>query len=116
MTTLEHIELINQIRQNAGSDSQAFKEALCDFWIEVAKVSKAAKLARASHKTDYALKYNELRESIKTDAERNRVIEFDLMDDIQKYKTLEAESEELNAIYRAFRILLPKNEYTTDTF
>lgn len=116
MTTLEHIELINKIRQDKWSDSQAFKEALCDFWLEVAKISKAAKLARAEHKTNYATKYNELRDSIKTDAERNRVVEFDLLDEIQKYKTLEAESEELNAIYRAFRILLPKNEYTTDTF
>lgn len=116
MTTLEHIELINQIRKNAGSDSQAFKEALCDFWIEVAKTSKAAKLARVSHKSAYAIRYNELRDTIKTDAERCRVIDFELLEEIENIKKLEAESEELNAIYRAFRILLPKNEYTTDTF
>lgn len=116
MTTLEHIELINQIRQNAWSDSLAFKEALCDFWIEVAKITKASKLARASTKASYAIKYEWLRDSIKTHAERDRMVEFSLVDDIKNYRDLEAESENLNSIYWSFKILLPKNEYTTDTF
>lgn len=110
------IEAIQQARTTYGSDSIQYKDALCDFGIEVARVSKAAKLARAAHKSSYAIRYNELRETIKTDAERCRVIDFELLEEIENLKKLEAESEELNAIYRAFRILLPKNEYTTDTF
>lgn len=116
MTILEHIELVNETRKNAWSDSQAFKEALCDFGIEVAKIKKAFKLKKAKHKMEYGERNYNLRETIKTDAERCRIIDHDMQQEVLDIAVADAEATELNDIYWAFRTLLPKNEYNTDTF
>lgn len=116
MDILKLIEAVQQARAAYGSDSVQYKEALCDFGIEVARQKKVAKLKEASHKLEYSERNYQLRETIKTDAERCRIVEHDMAQEILEVSKIKAEATELSEMYRAFRILLPKNEYSTDVF
>lgn len=104
---MEKLIIALQEAEQVGVESFEFKQALHDYWLELARLTHKAKITKAKHKTNCSIMYNDLRATIKTDAERCRVIDYELRDDIEEYKLLEAEAEQYSDIYWSFKLLIP---------